>query len=178
MQAARRYRRTASAVFAVALGLNLAACESFDIGDLLPDTKKKLAGERKEVFPGGVPGVAQGIPQELIKGNTPPEDPNAAALEQVRQAEEKKAAERQAAEERAKQAAKPRRVAAPKPAPQPQQQDAQPAQGSAWPNQPPPPQQQARPAASSWPSSPQQQQQQQAGQSGWPAPPQAGTFSR
>src|SRR6478735_11172925 len=34
--------------------------------------KKKLPGERKDVFPGGVPGVSQGIPPEYMKGNQPP----------------------------------------------------------------------------------------------------------
>src|SRR5215472_9307769 len=34
--------------------------------------KKKLPGERKDVFPGGVPGVSQGIPPELLKSNQPP----------------------------------------------------------------------------------------------------------
>ena len=33
--------------------------------------KKKLPGERKDVFPGGVPGVSQGIPPEYMKGNQP-----------------------------------------------------------------------------------------------------------
>ncbi len=34
--------------------------------------KKKLPGERKDLFPGGVPGVTQGIPPEYMKGNQPP----------------------------------------------------------------------------------------------------------
>ena len=33
------------------------------------DTKKKLPGERKPVFPEGVPGLEQGVPKELYKGN-------------------------------------------------------------------------------------------------------------
>lgn len=173
MARTRRPVRMAAAMLAVSLAFGLSACETFDLTDLIPDGKKKLPGERKEVFPGGVPGVPQGIPQELVKGNTPPEDPNAAALEQVRQAEEKRAAQQKAAEESAKPKPKPKRAAAPKPV-QPPQEEAQqqPAQqGGAWPNQ----QQQARPAGSSWPSS---NTQQQAGQSAWPAPPQSGTFSR
>lgn len=59
----------------------LAGCESFDpmsITDLIPDGKKKLQGERKDVFPEGVPGVSQGVPPDLVKGNQPP--PDAAAL--------------------------------------------------------------------------------------------------
>jgi hypothetical protein len=53
----------------------LAGCGSLDNFDMdsldffhLND-KKKLPGERKEVFPGGVPGVTQGIPPEYMKGN-------------------------------------------------------------------------------------------------------------
>ena len=34
-------------------------------GDLF-NTKKKLPGDRKAVFPEGVPGVSQGIPSDLV----------------------------------------------------------------------------------------------------------------
>ena len=60
--------------------LPLGGCAS--IGDSLDPTdwfsgdmfsgKKKLPGDRKAVFPEGVPGVTQGIPSELVKGNQPP----------------------------------------------------------------------------------------------------------
>ena len=60
--------------------LPLGGCAS--IGDSLDPTdwfsgdmfsgKKKLPGDRKAVFPEGVPGVTQGIPAELVKGNQPP----------------------------------------------------------------------------------------------------------
>jgi hypothetical protein len=60
--------------------LPLGGCAS--IGDSLDPTdwfsgdffngKKKLPGDRKPVFPEGVPGVTQGIPSELVKGNQPP----------------------------------------------------------------------------------------------------------
>ena len=44
---------------------------SFDPSDLLDflDTKKKLPGERKPVFPDGVPGLEQGVPRDLYKGS-------------------------------------------------------------------------------------------------------------
>jgi hypothetical protein len=49
------------------------------------DTKKKLAGERKPVFPEGVPGATSGVPAELVKGYQQPEsgpvDPAKAAAE-------------------------------------------------------------------------------------------------
>ena len=39
------------------------------------NTKKKLPGERRAVFPEGTPGVPQGVPQELVKGYQPPAEP-------------------------------------------------------------------------------------------------------
>jgi hypothetical protein len=56
----------------------LTACSSGFDPDKLDffglNEKKKLPGERKEVFPGGVPGVSQGIPPEYVKGNQPTAD--------------------------------------------------------------------------------------------------------
>jgi hypothetical protein len=53
----------------------LAGCADFDPDKLdifgLSE-KKKLPGDRKAVFPEGVPGVSQGIPPEFMKGNQPP----------------------------------------------------------------------------------------------------------
>ena len=56
---------------------SLTACSNFDPDKLDVfglNEKKKLPGERKEMFPGGVPGVTQGIPPEYMKGNQPPPD--------------------------------------------------------------------------------------------------------
>jgi hypothetical protein len=50
----------------------LAACDSLDSIELF-DSKKKLPGERKPVFPQGVPGVNSGIPPELMRGYREPE---------------------------------------------------------------------------------------------------------
>src|ERR1700722_6109725 len=52
----------------------LAGCDSLDTLQFW-DTKKKLPGVRQEVFPGGVPGVQQGIPPELVKGYQEPPQP-------------------------------------------------------------------------------------------------------
>ena len=52
----------------------LTACADFDLDKLDVfhlNEKKKLPGERKDVFPDGVPGVSQGIPPEYMKGNQP-----------------------------------------------------------------------------------------------------------
>jgi len=68
----RRMYRTALMAGLVALAPVLAGCENFDMDQLdffHLNEKKKLPGERKEVFPDGVPGVTQGIPPEYLKGN-------------------------------------------------------------------------------------------------------------
>ena len=71
----RRLQRLIAAAVAIALSSALAGCaggmSSFDPSDLLDflDTKKKLPGERKPVFPQGVPGLEQGVPKDLYKGS-------------------------------------------------------------------------------------------------------------
>jgi hypothetical protein len=71
----RRPQRLIAASVLIALCGALAGCSggmsSFDPSDLLDflDTKKKLPGERKAVFPEGVPGLEQGVPKELYKGS-------------------------------------------------------------------------------------------------------------
>jgi len=70
-----RSQRLIAAAVVIALSGVLAGCSSglsnFDPSDLLDflDTKKKLPGERKPVFPDGVPGLEQGVPKELYKGS-------------------------------------------------------------------------------------------------------------
>ena len=70
----RLSQRLVAAAVLVALSSALVGCSSslgsWDPTDLLDvfDTKKKLPGERKEVFPDGVPGLEQGVPKELYKG--------------------------------------------------------------------------------------------------------------
>src|SRR5260370_22671198 len=72
----RRSQRLIAATVLVALSGAVAGCggggfSSFDPSDLLDflDSKKKLPGERKPVFPEGVPGLEQGVPKELYKGS-------------------------------------------------------------------------------------------------------------
>ena len=63
---------------ALAFGLALSGCESFDPLDKLSEldimgtSKKPLPGDRRPVFDQGVPGVPQGVPPELVKGYQPP----------------------------------------------------------------------------------------------------------
>ena len=47
--------------------LNTPSLDPTDLFDFL-DTKKRAVGDRHPVFPGGVPGVVQGVPPELLKG--------------------------------------------------------------------------------------------------------------
>lgn len=72
----RRSHRLIATAVVIALSGALAGCggggmSSFDPSDLLDflDTKKKLPGERKPVFPEGVPGLEQGVPKNLYKGS-------------------------------------------------------------------------------------------------------------
>ena len=83
-----RPHRLIAAALLVAFSGVLGGCSSgfgsgFDPSDLLDflDTKKKLPGERKPVFPDGVPGLEQGVPKELYKGaqQQDPQNPDAAA---------------------------------------------------------------------------------------------------
>jgi len=154
------YRRIVSAALIASIAVLVAGCDAIDsIADMsIFDTKKKLPGERKPVFPDGVPGVTQGIPPELQKGYSeqaaqPGPDPATAAVEQL-------AAKPDPAE---KPKPKPKVAAKPKPKPKPpvaQAQTAPPQQPYA---QPKPFPQQAQPAEEPaprqalmpWPTAPQ-----------------------
>jgi hypothetical protein len=73
----RSMRRILLLAALVALAPALAGCEDFDMDkfDVFHlNEKKKLPGERKELFPQGVPGVTQGIPPEYLRGNQPQPD--------------------------------------------------------------------------------------------------------
>src|ERR1044072_9994008 len=81
----RRPQRLIAATVLIALSGALAGCGSmgnFDPSDLLDflDTKKKLPGDRKPVFPEGVPGLEQGVPKDLYTGAQQQPDPNAPAV--------------------------------------------------------------------------------------------------
>jgi hypothetical protein len=79
----RRLKRLIAASVLVALSSAVAGCStgmsSFDPMDYLDwlDTKKKVQGDRKPVFPEGVPGLEQGVPKSLYKGAQQEPDPNA-----------------------------------------------------------------------------------------------------
>jgi hypothetical protein len=72
----RLSQRLIAAAVLIAISGALAGCggggiSSFDPSDMLDwlDTKKKLQGDRKPVFPEGVPGLEQGVPRDLYKGS-------------------------------------------------------------------------------------------------------------
>ena len=97
----RLAQRLIGASILIALAGPLTGCgggglTGFDPSDLLDflDTKKKLPGERKPVFPEGVPGMQQGVPKELYKGGVaepapeleppPPAEPKAKRVSKAR----------------------------------------------------------------------------------------------
>ena len=163
----RRMHRIVLLVGLVALTPVLSACADFDMDKLDVfglNEKKKLPGDRKAVFPQGVPGVSQGIPPEFIKGNQPPPDTaQTLPVEPEKSATAGKPAKKTAAVQSADEP-KPKPKRKPKPH-QPAQPAAQGAQQPAWPAQ-------------------DQQQTQSPGQgqssssAPWPSTPAPGTFSR
>jgi hypothetical protein len=82
-----RSQRLIAAAVVIALSGALAGCSTgisnWDPTDLLDflDTKKKLPGERKPVFPGGVPGLEQGVPKDLYKGAAQQDTPGVAVVQ-------------------------------------------------------------------------------------------------
>jgi len=182
----RRFSRIVVMAALVALAPVLAGCEDFDLDKLDVfglNKKKPLPGDRRDVFPGGVPGVTQGIPPEYLKSNV--EKQQAADAAAAAEAQKDEAAK--AEEDAQKKAAAAAEAEKPKPKPKPkskvvrlpakpatqvtiQPTRAQPAQQAPWPdaNQQQQPQQQQ--------SGQQQQGQQQ--DPAWNTPPPPGTFSR
>jgi hypothetical protein len=124
----QRIARLAVAAVVLATGPLVAACDSFDTFELF-DTKKKLAGERKPVFPEGVPGTSSGVPAELVKGYREPE--HADVTDPARVAAEAAAAD--STKPRPKLPAQPKPPATPAAAPPPAAAAKPPATASAKP---------------------------------------------
>jgi hypothetical protein len=151
-------------IIAAALALPAGGCVNFDPVDMFAgdwfSTKKPLPGERKPLFPEGVPGVSKGVPPDLMKGN------QAAAL-QDQQAEVPAA--------RLPEEPKPKPKARPKPKPKPVQQAAEPERRptsvTVRPSQPPPQQQQQPSQQMQWPDPPGQSRPAGGGGVQWPDPP-------
>lgn len=144
----RRMHRIVLLVGLIAIGPVMAGCADFDMDKLDVfglNEKAKLPGDRKPVFPQGVPGVSQGIPQEYIRGNQPPPDTaQTLPVEPEKPATAGKPAKKTAAVQSADEPKpKPKRKPKP-PAPAAQgQQQPQPGQGQStssapWPSAPAP----------------------------------------
>lgn len=183
----RTPRLIAAAVLITFTGL-LGGCSSggFDPSDLLDflDTKKKLPGDRKPVFPEGVPGLEQGVPKDMYKGAQQQQDaPAVAALPAEPPPAEPAKSSKSAKGKKARQPT----AAAPAEAPAGEvdgeaQPEAAPAPAAAPPKHkivrkrttaPPPDQQPAQQPAQSA-----QTTQQQQTQGAFPAPMPSGSFSR
>ncbi|MDD1521203.1 MULTISPECIES: hypothetical protein [Bradyrhizobium] len=178
----RRTPRLIAAAVLIAFTGALGGCSSFDPSDLLDflDTKKKLPGDRKPVFPEGVPGLEQGVPRDLYKGAQQQQpDPNAPAVAAL-PAEPEPAKPAKGA--KAKHTKQPATAAAPAAAPAGEvdgeaQPEAAPATSA------PPPKHKIVRRRTTAPDQPAQPAQpapatQQQSQSAFPAPLPSGSFSR
>ena len=114
-----RLSTAAAMVFALAL----AGCDSingFDPLDKLTEldimgsSKTPLRGERRPVFPEGVPGVPQGVPPDLVRGYQPPAEAPPPVVEA-----------KPAKPKPKKTAAAPSAPRKPRPQPQPQEEQVQ-----------------------------------------------------
>jgi hypothetical protein len=153
------------------MGAFLGGCANFDpetsLDFLNLSKKEKLPGERRPVFPEGVPGVTQGVPPDLIKGNQPQPAPETAAVAPA----EPEARPEAKPKPKPRVARRPAVTVAPEREQAPQQQ--QPAQQQPAQQQPAQQQQTQTGANAPWPapSAPQQP-------SPWPSAPPPGTFQR
>ncbi|MFO1108862.1 MAG: hypothetical protein U1E61_06760 [Bradyrhizobium sp.] len=162
-----------------ALGGCTGGMANFDPSDLLDwmDTKKKLQGERKPVFPEGVPGLEQGVPKDLYKGSRQEQidQQNTAAAPPLEPPPGSNAAKSKA---KSKQATAP----APQPAAAADPDAAPTEEENSVPAAPPPPKQKiVRRRTTAPPPDPAPQQQAQPAQqqqSAFPAPLPSGSFSR
>jgi hypothetical protein len=179
----RRTPRLIAAAVLIAFTGVLGGCSSFDPSDMLDflDTKKKLPGDRKPVFPEGVPGLEQGVPKEMYRGAQQP-DPNAPAVAALPVEPPPEAKPAKGA--KAKKTRQPAAAAAPAEAPAGEVDgEAQPE--AAPPAAAPPPKQKIvrRRTTAPPPDQPVQQAQptqttQQQSQGAFPAPMPSGSFSR
>ena len=146
----------------------LSACTDFDMDKLdffHLNEKKKLPGERKPLFPEGVPGVTQGIPQELTKGYKPPPEAEPAKVAEPEPAKPKPKVARRPAPKPTQVTVQP--ASAPPAQPMQQQPAQQAQQQPVWPD----PKPQATGADAPWPAPAKQS-------SPWPDAPPPNTFQR
>ena len=81
-----RYRPFSGALVVLSLGLALAACETMDKMNPFREKETPLPGDRKPLFPEGVPGVQFGAPpQQPTNSNIPINAPAAGDQQQSQQ---------------------------------------------------------------------------------------------
>lgn len=80
-----RYRPFFGAALVLSLGLGLSACESMDKMNPFREKEVPLAGDRKPLFPEGVPGVQFGAPPSQPTNSNIPISPPAAGDQQQTQ---------------------------------------------------------------------------------------------
>jgi hypothetical protein len=154
----RRSQRLIAAAVLISLSVALAGCSdslsNWDPSDMLDwlDTKKKVPGDRKPVFPDGVPGLEQGVPKELYKGSAQEridqQNAQAAAAAEPAKSKQAKSKNKQPAAPADAASAEDGGANAAPPAPKPKKIARQPAQSA----QPAPPQQSAAPFPAPMPS--------------------------
>jgi hypothetical protein len=95
----RRSQRLLTFAVLISLCGVLAGCgggglNNWDPSDWLGflDTKKKMQGNRQPVFPGGVPGIEQGVPKDLYKSDGGPQQAQPAAAPESGRARQQGAA--------------------------------------------------------------------------------------
>jgi hypothetical protein len=177
----RRSQRLIAAAVLISLSGALAGCSdslsNWDPSDMLDflDTKKKIQGDRKPVFPEGVPGLEQGVPRQLYKGSQ---------QEQIDQQNAQAAAAASGAPAPAPKSRHAKKDKQPAVAPAPDAASTEDGGANAAPPAPkpkkivrkrttaPPPDQTAQPAQSGQPAQPQQSA------APFPAPMQSNTFTR
>src|SRR3989442_14964954 len=170
-----RFAHIGLTVLALSLGVLLAGCEGFDPTSFMDsdffNTKKRLPGERKPVFPEGTPGVTQGVPKDLVKGYQPAEQAQESKPQESQPTAQAQPAEPETkAESKPKPKPKPKVVAKPKDESGPTAITIRPSQEQAQ------SQTQSQPPAQSqsqaqWPDPPPMRQQPAAGAVAWPDPP-------
>jgi hypothetical protein len=165
-------RAARNILIAATLALPLGGCGSvgpdinFDPLDWLSGdifgTKKPLPGDRKALFPEGVPGVARGVPPEIVKGNQPSPDAEDTTQAVAEQTEEPKS--------KAKSKPKPKVAVKPAPAPPASRPTAVTVRRPESPAAAQTPQPAAQQPAVQWPDSPSTQSQAPSAVQ-WPDPP-------
>ena len=101
-----RYRPFFGALLVLTLGLALSACETMDKMNPFREKETPLPGDRKPLFPEGVPGVQFGAPPQQPTNSNIPINAPAAGDQQQSQQQQTPAQE-------------PQQARAPQPAPQP-----------------------------------------------------------